>query len=201
LVFDTTPEFQMDKLLREIKNCKACEKYLEFGVNPIISASTVSRIVIIGQAPGRKVHDTGIPWNDKSGDNLRNWMGIDKTVFYDPSMIALMPMGFCYPGKGRSGDLPPRTECAPLWHQKLLFIMPDVKLILLIGQYAQKYYLVDALKNSLTESVENFRNYLPQYFLLPHPSPRNNIWQAKNKWFGVKVLPELKKRVNNILSK
>jgi len=189
----------MDKLLQEIRNCKICEKYLELGVNPIISASAVSRIVIIGQAPGRKVHDTNIPWNDKSGDNLRSWMGIDKTVFYDPSMIALIPMGFCYPGKGKSGDLPPRIECAPLWHQKLLSQMPDVKLTLLIGQYAQGYYLGDVLKSSLTESVKNFRNYLPKYFLLPHPSPRNNIWQAKNKWFGIKVLPELKKQVSNIL--
>ena len=189
----------MDKLLQEIRNCKTCEKHLELGVNPVISASTTSRIVIIGQAPGRKVHDTGIPWNDKSGDNLRNWMGINKTVFYDPAIIALIPMGFCYPGKGRSGDLPPRTECAPLWHQQLLSQMPNVKLTLLIGQYAQSYYLRDKVKENLTESVKHFRNYLPKYFLLPHPSPRNNIWQAKNKWFGIKVLPELKKQVNKIL--
>jgi uracil-DNA glycosylase len=189
----------MDKLLKEIRNCKTCEKHLQLGVNPIISASKASRIVIIGQAPGRKVHDTGIPWNDKSGDNLRSWMGIDKTIFYDPAKIALIPMGFCYPGKGRSGDLPPRTECAPLWHQKLLSQMPNVKLTLLIGQYAQQYYLKDEVEESLTASVKNFRNYLPGYFLLPHPSPRNNIWQAKNKWFALKVLPELKKQVKIIL--
>jgi len=190
----------MDRLLQQVRDCKACEKYLELGVNPIISASEKSRIVIIGQAPGRKVHDTGIPWNDKSGDNLRNWLGVDKTTFYDPGKIALIPMGFCYPGKGKSGDLPPRTECAPLWHQKLLSKMHDVQLILLIGQYAQEYYLGDTVKESLTASVKNFSDYLPQYFLLPHPSPRNNIWQAKNKWFALKVLPELKKRVSNILS-
>ncbi len=189
----------MDELLQQIRNCRACEKHLELGVNPVISASTASRIVIIGQAPGRKVHDSGIPWNDKSGDNLRNWLGIDKTTFYDPQLIALVPMGFCYPGKGKSGDLPPRTECAPLWHRQLLAKMPNVQLTLLVGQYAQEYYLADAVKKNLTESVKDFRSYLPAYFLLPHPSPRNNIWQAKNKWFAAKVLPELKKMVGHIL--
>ncbi len=190
----------MDKLLEEIRNCKVCRKYLEFGVNPIISASRKSRIIIIGQAPGRIVHNTGIPWNDKSGDNLRNWLGIDKTQFYNPDIIALMPMGFCYPGKGHSGDLPPRTECAPLWHGKLLSKMPDAKLILLIGQYAQDYYLGNKAKSTLTESVKNFQAYLPEYFLLPHPSPRNNIWQARNKWFELKVLPALKRRIKSIIT-
>lgn len=190
----------MDKLLEEIRNCKVCGKYLEFGVNPIISASRKSRIIIIGQAPGRIVHNTGIPWNDKSGDNLRNWLGIDKTQFYNPDLIALMPMGFCYPGKGISGDSPPRAECAPLWHEKLLSKMPEAKLILLIGQYAQDYYLGNKAKSTLTESVKNFQAYLPEYFLLPHPSPRNNIWQAKNKWFQIKVLPALKKRIGSIIT-
>jgi uracil-DNA glycosylase len=189
----------MQKLLTQIRNCRECEKYLVLGPNPIISASSKSRIIIIGQAPGRIVHNTRIPWNDKSGDNLRNWLGIDKSVFYDPKLIALMPMGFCYPGTGNSGDLPPRPECAPLWHSKVLSKMPAAKLILLVGQYAQKYYLQGKEKNSLTESVKNFREYLPAYFLLPHPSPRNNIWQAKNKWFGLKVLPELKSQVQHIL--
>jgi uracil-DNA glycosylase family 4 len=198
-VFDAVQEL-MDKLLQQVRNCSVCEEYLELGVNPVISASAESRIVIIGQAPGRKVHDSGIPWNDKSGDNLRNWLEVDKKTFYDPQKIALIPMGFCYPGKGKSGDLPPRTECAPLWHQQLLAKMPNVQLTLLIGKYAQEYYLKETLKESLTESVKNFRHYLPKYFLLPHPSPRNNIWQAKNKWFAIKVLPELKKKVNNILS-
>jgi uracil-DNA glycosylase family 4 len=198
-VFDAVQEL-MDKLLQQVRNCSVCEEYLELGVNPVISASAESRIVIIGQAPGRKVHDSGIPWNDKSGDNLRNWLEVDKKTFYDPQKIALIPMGFCYPGKGKSGDLPPRAECAPLWHQQLLAKMPNVQLTLLIGKYAQEYYLKETLKESLTESVKNFRHYLPKYFLLPHPSPRNNIWQAKNKWFAIKVLPELKKKVNNILS-
>jgi uracil-DNA glycosylase len=189
----------MEKILQQIKNCKACEKYLALGVNPVISASSKSKIVIIGQAPGRIVHNTSIPWNDKSGDNLGNWLGIDEPTFYDADIIALMPMGFCFPGAGKSGDLPPRPECAPLWHDKLLAKMPDIKLVLLIGQYAQHYYLGNRAKTTLTESVRHFKTYLPQYFLLPHPSPRNNIWQAKNEWFGLEVLPELKKQIRNIL--
>jgi uracil-DNA glycosylase len=189
----------MERLLKQIRNCKECEKYLELGVNPIISASAKSKIIVIGQAPGRIVHNTGIAWNDKSGDNLRNWLGVDKALFYDTAFFALMPMGFCFPGKGKSGDLPPRTECAPLWHKKLLAKMPDAKLVVLIGQYAQNYYLGDNVKDSLTDTVQNFRSYLPRYFVLPHPSPRNNIWQAKNKWFGLKVLPELKKQISQLI--
>ena len=189
----------MKKLLSEIRNCRGCEKHLEFGVNPIIAASPQSRIVVIGQAPGRIVHETNIPWNDKSGDNLRNWMGIDKALFYNAEFIALMPMGFCYPGKNKAGDLPPRPECAPLWHHQLLASMSQVKLILLIGQYAQNYYLSEKTKTTLTETVRNYKTYLPKFFPLPHPSPRNNIWQAKNDWFGKKVLPDLKKHVQHIL--
>jgi uracil-DNA glycosylase family 4 len=189
----------MKKLLAEVRKCTVCEKQLEHGVNPVIAASAKSKIIIIGQAPGKIVHQTGIPWNDKSGDNLRNWLGIDRSVFYDADKIALMPMGFCYPGKGRSGDLPPRPECAPLWHLKLLAMMPEIRLVILIGQYAQEYYLKDKLKSSLTESVKNYKEYLPQYFILPHPSPRNNIWQVKNKWFVTTILPDLKKRVKKAL--
>jgi uracil-DNA glycosylase family 4 len=189
----------MKLLLIQIKNCKACELHLEHGVNPIIAASPKSKIIIIGQAPGRIVHQTGIPWNDKSGDRLREWMGINKSIFYDADKIALMPMGFCYPGKGKSGDLPPRSECAPLWHSPLLAMMKNVKIILLIGQYAQNYYLDDNAKDTLTETVHHFKEYLPKYFPLPHPSPRNNIWQAKNKWFSNKVIPALKEEINGIL--
>lgn len=190
----------MEKLLQQIKNCKECENQLKDGVNPIISASTKSKLIIIGQAPGRIVHNTGIPWNDKSGDNLRNWLDIDKATFYNADIIALMPMGFCYPGKGKTGDLPPRPECAPLWHDKLLHLLPNAKLILLIGQYAQKYYLEQNAKSTLTETVHHFKDYLPKYFPLPHPSPRNNIWLAKNAWFGKTVLPELKKQIINIIA-
>ncbi|HSZ71937.1 MAG TPA: uracil-DNA glycosylase family protein [Cytophagaceae bacterium] len=189
----------MDNLLLQIKNCKECAPHLKDGVNPIIAASRKSKIIIIGQAPGRIVHQTSIPWNDKSGDNLRNWLGIDKSTFYNTDSIALMPMGFCYPGTGKNGDLPPRSGCAPLWHNKLLAFMPNVELILLIGQYAQNHYLKDKAKSTLTETVLYFKTYLPTYFPLPHPSPRNNIWQAKNEWFGKEVLPELKKEIYRIL--
>jgi uracil-DNA glycosylase len=190
----------MKQLLQQVKNCTVCAAHLKDGANPIIAAAPKSKIIIIGQAPGRIVHNTGIPWNDKSGDNLRNWLGIDKAVFYNTNLIALMPMGFCYPGTGSSGDLPPRPECAPLWHAKLLQKMKGAELTLLIGQYAQNYYLGKNAKDNLTETVRNFKNYLPLYLPLPHPSPRNNIWQAKNDWFGKEVLPELRKRVSAIIS-
>jgi uracil-DNA glycosylase len=188
----------MKQLLQQIINCTVCLQHLSDGVNPIIAAAPKSRIIIIGHAPGRIVHNTSIPLNDKSGNNLRNWLGIDKDIFYNPALIALMPMGFCYPGKGKSGDLPPRPECAPLWHEKLLKKMPQAQLTLLIGQYAQNYYLGNRTKENLTETVRSFKNYLPLYLPLPHPSPRNNIWQAKNDWFGKEVLPELRKRVKEI---
>ena len=191
----------MDELLKKIRNCKECENHLPMGVNPIIAADDSSRIIIIGQAPGKIVHQTSIPWNDKSGDNLRAWLDIDKKVFYDPRKIALMPMGFCYPGTGKSGDLPPRPECAPLWHEPLLSFMKKKKLILLIGQYAQNYYLRDSGKGTLTDTVLNFKEYLPLYFPLPHPSPRNNIWQKKNAWFSTEIIPDLRKRVHEILNK
>lgn len=187
----------MNTLLADIKKCVVCKQHLKDGVNPILSVSSKSKIILIGQAPGRIVHNTGIPWNDKSGDNLRNWLGIDKAIFYNTDILGLMPMGFCYPGKGKTGDLPPRPECAPLWHKKLFALMPNVKLVILVGQYAQNYYLGDKAKDTLTETVRNFKTYLPTYFPLPHPSPRNNIWQAKNPWFGKEVLPELKKIVLN----
>jgi uracil-DNA glycosylase len=189
----------MEKLLAEIKGCKVCERHLELGANPVLATSPKSQIIIIGQAPGRIVHQTNIPWNDQSGNNLRNWLGIDKTIFYDTDKIALMPMGFCYPGTGKSGDLPPRAECAPLWHQRLLDAMTEMKLTLLIGQYAQNYYLGKQAKATLTETVQNYESYLPEYFPLPHPSPRNNIWQAKNEWFGKTVLPKLKEKIKEIL--
>lgn len=190
----------MEELLEQIKNCRVCENCLKDGVNPVVAASEKSKIIIIGQAPGRIVHNTSIPWNDKSGDNLRNWLQIDKATFYDANKIALVPMGFCFPGTGKTGDLPPRPECAPLWHEKLLKLMPNVELVLLIGQYAQKYYLGSNAKSTLTETVRNFKDYLPQYFPLPHPSPRNNIWQAKNEWFREIVLSELREKIKAILS-
>jgi uracil-DNA glycosylase len=189
----------MKELLAQIRNCRECEKHLGHGVNPIVAASTKSKILIIGQAPARITHNTSIPWNDKSGDNLRGWLGIDKPAFYDTDLIALMPMGFCYPGTGSSGDLPPRIECAPLWHNKLLKKMPSIELTILVGLYSQKYYLKSEAKSTLTETVENFEEYLPRVIVLPHPSPRNNIWQAKNPWFAKKILPKLRKKVGEII--
>ncbi len=189
----------MNRLLQEIRKCKVCEEYLEHGVNPVVAASNKSKLVIIGQAPGRIVHETGTPWDDKSGDNLKSWLGIEKNIFYDRDLIALMPMGFCYPGTGSSGDNAPRPECAPLWHNRVLAKMPDVKLILLIGLYAQRYYLGNKAKETLTETVRNFKSYLPLYYPLPHPSPRNNIWQSKNTWFEELVLPDLRLRVKSVL--
>ena len=189
----------MKTLLSEIKQCKLCEQNLALGANPVLTAHPNSKIVIIGQAPGTAVHKSGIPWDDKSGDNLRNWLGIDKSTFYNTEKIAIIPMGFCYPGKGKTGDLPPQKECAPLWHTQLFEHLKNVELILLIGKYAQDYYLKEQAEKNLTETVKNFKAYLPQYFVLPHPSPRNNIWQAKNEWFGKEVLPELKHTIKAIL--
>ena len=189
----------MIELLGQIKNCKVCEEQLEFGCNPFMAASPNSRLVIVGQAPGRVVHKTGIPWNDKSGDNLRAWLDIDRETFYDVEKVTLMPMGFCYPGTGKTGDLPPRPECAPLWHPQILSLMKSTKLILLVGQHAQNYYLGDTAQETLTATVQQFHTYLPKYFPLPHPSPRNNIWQARNIWFTGEVLPELQRRVKKLV--
>ena len=189
----------MKNLLEEIRACTVCLPHLKDGVRPIVSVSPKSKILIIGQAPGSIVHKTGIPWNDKSGDNLRKWMSISEADFYDPHKIGIVPMGFCYPGKGKSGDLPPRKECAPLWHTSLFDQMEEVQLTLLIGSYAQAYYLGDNCKKTLTETVKNYQAYMPEYMVLPHPSPRNNIWMKRNAWFGEEVLPHLKKLVNEVL--
>lgn len=188
----------VEDLLAEIRSCRICEQSLPLGANPIVQFSENSRILVVGQAPGTRVHKTGIPWNDPSGNNLRKWMDIDSEVFYDTSKIAIVPMGFCYPGKGKSGDLPPRTECAEAWHEKILDHLPNLQLTLLIGQYAQNYYLKGRL-GTLTETVQNWKAYQPRFFPLPHPSPRNNIWMRKNPWFGEEVLPQLKKSVRSVL--
>ena len=188
----------MQELLREIHTCKVCKDVLKTGCRPVLSASRYSKIVIIGQAPGRIVHSTGIPWDDKSGKNLRRWMGIDDATFYDKDLISIIPMGFCYPGKGKTGDLPPRKECAPLWHDKLFNAMDHTELILLVGSYAQNYYLGRKAKRTLTETVAAYQNYLPEYFVLSHPSPRNNIWMKRNTWFQKDVLPELKRKIDKI---
>jgi uracil-DNA glycosylase len=189
----------MQKLVTEVHNCTICSKHLPLGPRPVISVSTNSKIAIIGQAPGNKVHASGIPWDDQSGKNLREWMGVDEQTFYDPSVFAIVPMGFCYPGRGKNGDLPPRKECAPLWHKALFDKMPNLELTLLIGKYAQDFYLDKSLKRSLTNTVKDYKSHLPNHFVLPHPSPLNNILQAKNEWFKREVLPELKNQVAGLL--
>jgi uracil-DNA glycosylase len=189
----------MESLLSEIRACTLCQAFLPLGPNPILSAHANSRIAIIGQAPGIKVHESGIAWNDKSGDRLRDWLGVSKESFYNPAAFAIVPMGFCYPGKGKSGDLPPRPECAPAWHEELFAQMKNIQLTLLVGSYAQGYYLKETQKRTLTETVQNFREYLPEILVLPHPSPRNNIWLRKNPWFEEELLPELREQVGSLI--
>ncbi len=181
----------MEQLLSQIRACTVCKKFLPNKPRPILQASVHSKIIIIGQAPGQKVQNSGIPWDDASGNELRRWLGVTKEQFYNEKLFAIIPMGFCYPGKSANGDLPPRTECAPLWHAPLLKNMKKAKLIILIGQYAQNYYLGEALKATLTDTVKNYKEYLPNYFPLVHPSPRNRIWQKKNPWFESEVVPVL----------
>lgn len=189
----------MRKLLKQIRECEHCKAFLPLGPRPVVTAGTRARIAIIGQAPGAKVHKTGIPWDDASGKQLRSWLGVGGEMFYESGLIALVPMGFCYPGKGKTGDLPPRPECAPLWHQSLLDKMPGLKLLVIIGTYSQAYYLRNRKKRNLTETVRAYKEYLPTYFPLPHPSPRNRFWLSKNPWFEEEVIPELQKRVNKML--
>jgi uracil-DNA glycosylase len=161
----------------------------------VLQAQESARILIVGQAPGLKVHQSGIPWNDASGERLRDWMGVDRTLFYDASRIAIIPMGYCYPGRGASGDLPPRPECAQLWLDALLARLPDIRLTLLIGQYAQKHFLAARRKSTLTETVAAWREYGEERLPLPHPSPRNRYWFARHPWFEEELLPQLKARV------
>jgi uracil-DNA glycosylase len=155
--------------------------------------------LIVGQAPGTRVHETGIPWNDPSGDRLRDWLRLDREQFYDERKLAIVPMGFCYPGRGRSGDLPPRPECAKAWHDELLEHLPRIALTLLVGQYALARYLGERRRENLTETVRAWKEYRPTYLPLPHPSPRNNIWLKKNPWFEDQVVPYLRRRVNRVL--
>lgn len=179
----------MKHLLDNISQCTICKAYLPLGPRPIVTAHPNSKIIIIGQAPGTKVHASGIPWDDQSGKTLRQWLNVTDAQFYNTQNFAIMPMGFCYPGKAKTGDLPPRPECAPQWHKPLFNNMPNVKLVLLIGAYAQNYYLKD--KKTLTQRVGDYKSYLPKYFPMPHPSPTNRFWRAKNPWFEQQVVPEL----------
>ena len=188
----------LKQLLGEVRACHSCEKQLPLGPRPVLRASHTARILVIGQAPGTRVHQSGIPCDDPSGERLRDWMQMGPELFYDEQRIAIMPMGFCYPGKGKSGDLPPRPECAPQWHERLLAEMPALSLTLLIGQYAQKYYL-DSGSRRLAATVHNWQQYVPAYFPLPHPSPRNIRWFRNNPWFETEVLPALRGEIRHAL--
>ena len=178
---------------REASACRRCEKILE--PRPVFRAAKSSRLLIVGQAPGRRVHETGIPWNDPSGDVLRGWLAVDRDEFYDTARIAIVPVGLCYPGTVDGADLPPPRQCAPLWQPRFRAALPAIGLTLLVGQYAQKYWLGAHDKGSLSERVRRFRDYLPEFFPLPHPSWRNKGWLKRNPWFEADVIPALRRRV------
>lgn len=185
----------LDTLLGEIRACRLCEDALGFEPRPFVAASASARLLIIGQAPGSKVHASGIGWDDDSGDRLRGWLGLDKAAFYDTARVAQMPSGFCYPGKASGGDKPPRPECAPRWHAPLLAELPERRLTLLVGQYAQKRYLPRGFAPNLTETVRQWRDAPDGLFPLPHPAWRSRLWMAKHPWFEADVLPDLRRRV------
>lgn len=191
---------RLERLLAEARACRVCAPALPFGARPVLRASASARLLIVGQAPGRRVHDTGIPWNDPSGDLLRSWLDLDRDRFYDERHVAIVPAGFCYPGKGRGGDLPPRPECAPLWHPRLLALMPEIRLTLLIGQYAHACYLRERRRPTLAQTVRARHEFAPHYLPLPHPSPRNRRWLRINDWFERDVVPELRSRVHEALA-
>lgn len=190
----------MESLLAAVRNCRACASHLPHGPRPVLQAAETSRILIVGQAPGMRVHTTGIPWDDASGERLRGWMGVGKDIFYDESRIAIIPMGYCYPGRGSSGDLPPRRECAELWLTQLLAKLPQIEMTLLIGQHAQRHFLGSRRKSSLAETTKAWREYAPQYIALPHPSPRNTPWLQRNSGFEQELLPELRMRLGALLA-
>ncbi|MBG9998952.1 uracil-DNA glycosylase family protein [Pseudoalteromonas sp. NSLLW24] len=189
------------QLIDQVSKCVICDPHLPLGARPVIQFNPNARILIAGQAPGIKVHETGVPFNDASGNRLREWLGLTRDEFYDANNIAILPMSFCYPGRGKSGDLPPRKECAPAWREQLLAALPNIELTIVLGKYAQAYHLPETKKMPLTELVKSWREYWPNYLVLPHPSPRNNIWLKKNPWFEQDVLPELGKRIATILNK
>jgi len=190
----------LDALFRDIRACTHCTADLPMGPRPVVRGEPSARICIVGQAPGIRVHESGIPWNDPSGRRLRQWLEMDEDTFYDERRIAIAPIGFCYPGTmANGGDYPPRKECAPLWHPRLTEAFANVELTLLVGSYAQAFYLGRARQKTMTETVRAFRDYLPDYLPTPHPSWRTTGWQKKNPWFDDEVLPELRRRVRALL--
>jgi uracil-DNA glycosylase len=191
-------QIPLQDLLAQIRDCRHCEESLPLGPNPVVRASATARLLIIGQAPGTKVHASGIPWDDPSGVRLRQWLQVEPQQFYDEGQIAIVPMGFCYPGRGKSGDLPPSPDCAPLWHERLLQQMPQLELVLLVGSFAQNHYLGRS-GETLTQRVQRWAEFGPRYLPLPHPSPRNTFWLRRNPWFETEVVPALRQRVRRIL--
>ncbi|MGO9419243.1 uracil-DNA glycosylase family protein [Roseiarcus sp.] len=189
----------LERLLVDIRSCAVCAPHLPHGVRPVVQAGEGARIVVVGQAPGAKVHASGVPWDDASGARIRDWMGIDCTTFYDSQRVALVPMGFCYPGRRAGGDRPPRPECAPLWHESLFAVLPNRRLTLLAGVYAHAGYLGDRRSATVTETVRRFRDYGPAFFPLPHPSWRSAIWVRTNPWFEADVAPALRAAVREAL--
>lgn len=192
----------LETLLREIRACRICESYLEHGVRPVLGVGEGARILIAGQAPGIRVHRSGVPWNDPSGDRLRAWLGVDRETFYDTSRFAIVPMGFCYPGtETGKGDLPPRPECRETWHDRLMASMSGIELTLCIGRYAIDYHLPDRKGAALTATVMAWRELMPTHLALPHPSGRNNGWLKRNPWFEAEVLPLLRERVSGLIGR
>lgn len=200
LILTDTPKRtkRFNDLLHEIRSCQICSESLEHGINPVLQVHPGSRVLIAGQAPGRRVHESGIPFDDPSGDRLRDWLGINSQTFYDSKKIAIVPMGFCFPGTGKSGDLPPRPECAEAWRQSLMAQMKNIGLKVLVGRYAIDWHL-NRKRESLTTIIQDRGLWEQDMFALPHPSPRNNIWLKKNPWFEAEILPDLKKRVTQLL--
>lgn len=186
-------------LLRDVRACQACAGKMPHSPRPVVQVGAAAPLVIVGQAPGSRVHASGIAWDDDSGDRLREWTGLDRDVFYDPARVAMIPMGFCYPGKGDGADLPPRPECAPLWHERLLAHLPRRRLTLLVGFHAQRHYLARRRAENMTETVRQFRAYLPDCLPLPHPSWRSTIWMRRNPWFAEDVLPALRVLIRDAL--
>lgn len=192
---------RLDDLLAEVRACTLCAELLPLGPRPTLRAKRSARLLIVGQAPGTKVHETGIPWNDPSGNRLREWLAIGRDQFYDDAKVAIMPIGFCYPGRlPQGGDAPPRPECAPFWHARLRTLMRNIELTLLVGSYAQAYYLGDRRGRTMTETVADWRSFLPDVLPTPHPSWRTTAWQKKNSWFDEDLLPVLRKRVRALLT-
>ena len=189
----------LDRLLETVRACRACEAHLPLGARPVLQAGATARILIVGQAPGAKVHASGVPWSDRSGERLRAWMGIDAETFYDRDRVAIVPMGYCYPGRAASGDLPPRRECTPLWLDRLLAELPRIELSLLVGQYAQSHFLRGAGHVSVTATTRDWRAHVPGIIPLPHPSPRNVAWFKANPWFDDELLPVLRRSVHKLV--